>query len=167
MAGRLTSTPRSRLTSPLRRRCRGLTRVLVGLWDATPRIPSTSLRPGSSLHRNNGSVNNGSVQDDSPIRTVKHRTPTLFAAFDGAHPCGKRKLLLASLPTIYIFSAGSEELTLRHKSRKWLAIAAGGYPAGDVVRLPRAMAQRRIDGSIFDRIEILFWAAAMLVDKFR
>jgi hypothetical protein len=29
------------------------------------------------------------------------------------------------------------------------------------------MAQRPTDGSIFDRIEILFWAVAMLVDKSR
>jgi len=30
---------------------------------------------------------------------------------------------------------------MRHKNRKWLAIAAGVQPAGDVVRLPGGMAQ--------------------------
>jgi hypothetical protein len=42
---------------------------------------------------------------------------------------------------------------MRHKNRKWPAIAAGVYPAGDVVRLPAGYGAASDRRSIFDRIE--------------
>src|SRR6202050_212954 len=99
MAVRLTSTPRSRLTSPLRSR--------------EARIYARG----------------------SPVRTVKNITPASPVRSNEAHPFANQGYCSPHCKQ-FTFLRRERRAHMRHKNRKWLAIAGGVQPAGDVVRLP-------------------------------